>query len=322
MDTVGTSSITKWEWLKNVFRFTYTLPFVLASLTGVFTALVHTPQVVIGVFIVLDVFVLALFVNLSNDYFDHKSGADSSRFFSRDKEFERGAKEILNSKLYWSGNAFDLGYVTESEGKTLMALLAGLAILLSIPIVIHGGIIVILLGLIAFFLSYFYTAPPMNLGARGLGEFDVFLSFFMISFFSFFVTTGFFSYDAFLVALSVGLLVMNMRLVDEMSGYEAHLEAGEKDLCVRLGLRNASKLVVIIMFLIYLISVINIAISSIFYLLVFLSIPFSYKISRTLFNESDRFRYVRPAPLAFMLSFSFQLLIIIASILRIYVTSG
>ncbi|MBC7107507.1 MAG: prenyltransferase [Methanomassiliicoccales archaeon] len=318
----GTSSITKWEWIKNVFRFTYTLPFVLASLTGVFTALVHTSQIIIGAFIVLDVFVLALFVNLSNDYFDHKSGADSTRFFSRDKEFERGAREILSSKLYWSGNAFDLGYITESQGKMLMAVLVGLAILLSIPIIIYGGLVVILLGLIAFFLSYFYTAPPLNLGARGLGEFDVFLSFCMISFFSFFVITGFFSHDAFLIALSVGLLVMNMRIVDEMSGYEAHIEAGEKDLCVRLGLKNASKLVVVIMVLVYFISAIIVALSSIFYLLVFLSIPFSYKITKTLFNESDRFRYVRSAPLAFKLSFSFQLLIIIASIARIFVTSG
>ncbi|MCQ5375187.1 MAG: prenyltransferase [Methanomassiliicoccales archaeon] len=317
-----TSSFTKWEWIKNVFRFTYTLPFVLASLTGVFTALVYTSQIIIGIFIVLDVFVLALFVNLSNDYFDHKSGADSTRFFSRDKEFERGAREILSSKIYWSGNAFDLGYITESQGKILMSVLAGSAILLSIPIIIYGGLIVILLGLIAFFLSYFYTAPPLNLGSRGLGELDVFLSFFMISFFSFFIITGFFSYDAFFIALSVGFLVMNMRIVDEMSGYETHIDAGERDLCVRLGLENASKLVVLIMVLVFFISAVIVTLSSILYLLVFLSIPFSYQIARTLFNKNDRFRYVRAAPLAFKLSFSFQLLIIIASIAQIFATSG
>lgn len=312
----------KWEWLKNVFRFTYSLPFVLASVTGVSIAYMYQNDLMVGLFIVLDVFILSLFVNLSNDYFDHKSGADSRRFFSSNKEFEKKAREILNPKLYWSGNAFDLGIITESQGKFLMAMLASFAILLSIPIIIKGGIIVIVLGLVAFFLSYFYTAPPLNLGARGLGEVDVFLSFFMISFFSFFVLTSSLSEDAFLVAISIGLLMMTMRIVDEMNGYEAHVNAGERDLCVRLGLKRTSKIVILMMVAVYCTSIFLAIHIHLIYTITLITIPISVKIAKTLFDRNDPYRFVRPALFMFVLSFSYQLLLIIASIARIFLTSG
>jgi hypothetical protein len=52
---------------KTVLRISYTLPFVLASLTGVAFGLTKTDNLLLGALIVSDVFLLSLFANLSND---------------------------------------------------------------------------------------------------------------------------------------------------------------------------------------------------------------------------------------------------------------
>lgn len=70
-----------------VFRFSYTLPFVLASMCGVLYAIVfnqamifnHTPTYVI-ISIPVATLLMAIFVNFSNDYFDHMSGIDQKLF--------------------------------------------------------------------------------------------------------------------------------------------------------------------------------------------------------------------------------------------------
>ena len=71
--------------------------------------------------------------------------------------------------------------------------------------------LVIILGLISLALAYFYTAPPLNLGARGLGEIDVFLSFTMMSFFSYYVIVQQFNWTMLFLSLTVGITVMLMR---------------------------------------------------------------------------------------------------------------
>ena len=309
------------ERLKNVFRITYTLTFVMASLTGLAFALTLNSEYFMAFLIALDVFVLALFVNFSNDYFDYVSDADQTRFTSDNKEWEKGARKILGSKIYWPGNAFDLGYITRSQGKTVMAILALIAVLLSIPIILYAGLIVILLGLIAFFVSFFYTAPPLNLGARGFGEIDVFVSFFMMSFFSFFVIVQELNIQMILIATIVGLSVALMRIVDETSGYEAHLKAGEKDVCVRFGLENAVRIVTGTLVIVYALSLLLSAFDYA-YLLLFLSLPFAVKTVTYLNDRKDQFRFVRPAPEVFKFVFAHQLLIIVSLIVQTVLTSA
>jgi 1,4-dihydroxy-2-naphthoate octaprenyltransferase len=173
--------------VRNVLRIAYTLPFVLASITGVAYALTLEQEWLMALLIPLDVFVLAMFVNITNDYYDFRSGVDKARFEIMDAAMSDPANKSLTDKVFWQGNSFDRGLISERTGLILMATLALIAVALSIPIILFGGWLVLVLGLIAFFLAFFYTAPPLNLGARGLGEVDVMLSFAMISFFSYYV---------------------------------------------------------------------------------------------------------------------------------------
>jgi len=304
--------------LMDVLRISYTLPFVLASITGVVLALTIRQEWLIAFLIPLDVFFLALFVNFSNDYFDHRSGVDRLRF--QDAEMFERAREVLTERFYWSGNPFDNGLITIEQGKLVMMALAGLAALFAIPIVLYGGWLVLVMGAVGLFLAYFYTAPPLNMGARGLGELDVALSFGFMSFFSYFVIVQEFSWEALLIAICVGIGVALMRIVDEMTGYEAHLRARERDLCVMLGLDGTVKLVAVLLVLLY-VTVGFLALLDVVFLLLFLTIPIALRVLRHLKRKEDPLRLVRPVPEIFKVAIGTEVLVIIALIARTVLTS-
>ncbi|MDD1771696.1 MAG: prenyltransferase [Methanomassiliicoccales archaeon] len=300
-----------WRKILNVLRISYTLPFVMASVTGAVFALTLCDELTMAVLIPLDIFFLAMFVNITNDYFDHKSGTDSTRFDFMTPETKAAIAEVYDERIYWDGNAFDKGEVSERQGLIIISMIAIGALLVSIPIILYGGWLVILMGAIGFFLAFFYTAPPLNLGARGLGELDVGASFFMMSFFTYYVIVGEWSWEMFLIALTVGLTVMLMRFVDQMSGYEAHVKGGEKDWCVRLGLEDAVRAEGAFLVVLYVLCAVLVCFDPL-YALMFLTLPLSMKLMKSLRNKDDKLRFIRPAPIAFLLALSNQVLIVIS----------
>jgi 1,4-dihydroxy-2-naphthoate octaprenyltransferase len=306
--------------VKEVLRIAYTLPFVMASVVGVVFALTVKQEWLVSFLIPLDVFFLALFVNFSNDYFDHKSGVDKLRFADHDDpEFHAEVTKLFNQKVFWSGNALDRGIITEREGKILMGFLAIGAVLVSIPIVLYGGWVVIILGLIGLALAFFYTAPPVNLGARGFGEFDVMLSFSMMSFFSYFVIVQQFSWPMFFLAIAIGCGAMLMRLADEAPGYPSHVKMGEKNLLVRFGLENIAKIELLILAVLYGAILLAVLFEP-FFLLLLLALPIPIGALKML-KTIDRLRYWRPIPQFLKQTIAIEILAIIALIARTVWTS-
>ncbi|NLX46816.1 MAG: prenyltransferase [Euryarchaeota archaeon] len=297
--------------LLNMLRISYTLPFVMASVTGAAFSLTVTDEWLLAVLIPLDVFFFALFANLSNDYYDHKSGTDATRFDFMTSERKDAIKELYDERVYWDGNIFDKGDVSERTGKVVLVVILAMALLTALPIIMHGGWLVIALGAIGLFLAYFYTAPPLNLGARGLGELDVGTSFFMMSFFTYFVIKPEWSWQMFLIGVTIGTSVMLMRFIDQMSGYEAHVKGGEKDWCVRLGLERAVSAVSIIMLVIHAMHL-GLAYFHPVFLLLLLTVPMGRKIVRGLGDKNDDLRFIRPAPQIVKMVIFSELLIIIS----------
>lgn len=302
---------TIYRTLLNLLRISYTLPFVMASVTGAVFALTVCNEWLMAILIPLDVFFFAMFANLSNDYFDHKSGTDSTRFDFMTSERREAIKELYDERVYWDGNIFDKGDVSERTGKIVLAAILGLAVLTAIPIILYGGWLVIVLGAIGLFLAYFYTAPPLNLGARGLGELDVGVSFFMMSFFTYYVIRPEWSWQMFLIGLIIGTSVMLMRFIDQMSGYEAHVKGGEKDWCVRLGLERAVSAVGMILLVIHAMHL-GLAYFHPIFLILLLTVPMGRRIMRGLHDRQDDLRFIRPAPQIVKMVIFSELLIIIS----------
>ena len=312
--------ISGWGKTKEVLRIAYTLPFVMASVVGVVFALTMNQEWFISLLISLDVFILALFVNFSNDYFDHKSGVDKLRFAEHsDPQFQAEVSKLFNQKVFWSGNSLDRGIITEKQGKLLMALLAIGAVLVSIPIVLYAGWVAVVLGLIGLALAFFYTAPPVNLGARGFGELDVFASFSMIAFFSYFVIVQQFSWTMLFLALTIGCAVMLMRLSDEAPGYPSHVRKGEKNLLVHFGLNKITRIETSIMVLLYIFAGLA-ALTEPFLVILFLTLPIPVRAVKML-KTVDRLQYWRPIPQFLKLAVGIEVLAIIALIARTVWTS-
>ena len=325
--------------LNLIFRFSYTFPFFMASVCGsLFAYLFFEPPVHIVILMPLVVLLLAIFVNFSNDYFDHRSGVDKIRFSQKEEMAEAMmAESKLLQKIYWEGNPFDDGLVTDKQGKMIMLILVIVSVALAVPIVLHGGLMVILFGGIGLFLSYFYTAPPLDLGARGLGEVDVALSFFMLVFCSFYVATidtsntdmvifgssflgtnvfvlalGIFNTNILVFAAIIGTMVGLMRLTDSMSGQEAHIANGEKSISVRFGLDGTVKIAKVFVIFAYIL----VAVMGYFnpvYLLLFLTIPLMLKAWK-LMTEKGELWTMRIPPLFFGTAFLTEIFFIIAVI--------
>ena len=232
-----------------IFRFSYTIPFLLASVCGVVYAVPYDVPWHIMVLIPVAVLLLALFVNFSNDYYDHKSGVDKKVNDRKSRTRDNLMTSDAVKRVYWEGNQFDTGLVTERQGKAIMAALLVLIVIVALPVIAYGGWSVVVMGLIGAALAFFYTAPPVNLGARGLGEVSVAISFFMMCFCSFYVATGTLTVEILLFSVMIGIIVGLMRLIDSMSANDVHLEMHEVNMSIRLGTEGtvrAIKAVVVI----------------------------------------------------------------------------
>lgn len=315
-----------------IFRFSYTFPFFMASVCGsLFAFLLYEPPVHIVILMPLVVLLLAIFVNFSNDYFDHKSGVDKIRFSDK-AEMMKTADSKLIKTIYWEGNPFDDGLVTDKQGKVIMVALVAAAVVLAIPIILHGGWVVVAFGAVGIFLSYFYTAPPLDLGARGLGEIDVGISFFMLVFCSFFVATidfdwgtfafiGVFDIEIFVFAGIVGTFVGLMRLTDSMSGQEAHIANGEKSISVRFGLDGAAKIAKVFIIIAYCLAAVMVYFNPV-YVLLFLTVPLMLKARDRMNKKEGKNWTLRLPPLFFGTAFITELLFIGAVIIKISFNIG
>ena len=127
--------------------------------------------------------------NLANEYFDYTQGVDRSDSLGP-------AGVILEGKL--------------APSQVLWAAILAFAVgvLLGLYIVAQVGWIILVLGLASVLAAWFYTAKPLSLGYRGLGEPEVFIFMgpVMVTA-SYYVQARSLAWTPLLVSLPVGLLV-------------------------------------------------------------------------------------------------------------------
>lgn len=299
-----------------IFRFSYTIPFLFASLCGIVYAIPYNVPIEISILIPLVVLLLAILVNFSNDYFDHMSGIDEHVTEQRMKVArENMLTSDLMKKIYWDGNQFDTGLVSEKQGRIIMAVLAILTVVAAIPVVMHGGIPALVFGAIGLFITYFYTAPPINLGARGLGEISTGISFFMMCFCSFYIATGTFDTVILVFSMMIGLIVGLMRLGDSMSSHDAHIMFNERSLSVRLGLDRTTTVVKGAIVVAYCLAAV-LCVYNLLYLPLFLTLFLTTKLWKVVTMKEENWQ-VRAIPYFFGFSFLTELLFIVMTVASI-----
>jgi len=165
--------------------------------------------------------------NLLNDLHDAKSGADAANHQGI-YPFTGGSRLIQR------------GLVTEGQtaalAHTLLLVLVPAGLLLAVKTA--GG--VLLLGLAGLLLVWAYSAPPLRLMARGLGELAVAGAWFLVVVGSDYVQRRQFFIIPASAALSFALLVAALLLINGCPDAQADASVGKRTLAVRLGPMGAA----------------------------------------------------------------------------------
>ncbi|MFH1369861.1 MAG: 1,4-dihydroxy-2-naphthoate octaprenyltransferase [Planctomycetota bacterium] len=176
-------------------------------------------------------FLLALFAtmalhcgaNIANDYFDHLSGNDRANKnvtpFSGGRRFIQ--QGILSPKATLLASLFCL---------TIGAML-GIIILL----ITRSGFILVL-GLAGLLGGFFYTAPPVKLGYRGIGEFIIAFLFGIFPVYgSYYLQAGSIDITPLPAGCIMGVLIFLVIFINEFPDIVADAAVNKKTLVVRLG---------------------------------------------------------------------------------------
>jgi 1,4-dihydroxy-2-naphthoate polyprenyltransferase len=164
--------------------------------------------------------------NLSNDYSDARRGADT--------EDRLGPVRVTAGGLMPPRQVLIGTYVA-----------FGLAVLAGVYLIAIAGWQLLLVGAASILAGVLYTGGPRPYGYEGLGEVFVFLFFGVVAVVgSYFVQTEDLRWEAFALAVPVGLLAAGILLVNNIRDADTDRRAGKKTLAVRLGRDRARALFV------------------------------------------------------------------------------
>lgn len=157
--------------------------------------------------------------NYANDYLDFRKGADRPDRIGPTR-------------------AVAAGLISAEHMRRATFITLGLAFVVGMGLVPFGGWWLIVVGAASLICAVGYTADPIALGYRGLGDLFVILFFGLIAVqMTAYVQTGFFPGDGWLIGLGLGLVINNLLVVNNHRDRDSDARAGKLTLTVRLGAR-------------------------------------------------------------------------------------
>ena len=162
-----------------------------------------------------------LALNVANDVFDTLSGADEANV--NPTQFSGGSRVILYGLLRLRSMAL--------MSAAFYAVGIGIGVFLAAT----RGWELLWIGIAGALISVFYTAPPLRLVHRGLGEIAVFLGFGPImTLGAYFVLAQEYALEPLLASIPVGILIALILYVNEVPDRPGDAAAGKRTLPVRL----------------------------------------------------------------------------------------
>jgi len=209
--------------------------------------------------------------NLSNDYSDARRGAD--------------AEDRLGPVRVTAG-----GLVPPKQVLIATYLSFGVAVLAGVYLVAVAGWQLLLVGAASILAGVLYTGGPKPYGYEGLGELFVFLFFGIVAVAgSFFVQVTHLDWEAFALAIPVGLLAAGILMVNNARDIDTDRRAGKRTLAVRLGRGQARTLFAGTVYLAFILTPITwlFGPTKPWVLLPWLTLPIAAQVVRTVRNRTD-----------------------------------
>lgn len=229
------------------FRFHFVPPSYLPAILGSVIAWALTGEFYCWYFLitVIGVTINHIALNMTDDYFDYQHSVDQAR--DREKNPYSGGSGTLTSGLIKPKQmyrVFMIGYF--------------ITIILGLYLSLMRGWWVFVIGAFGMGCAYYYTAPPIRYGYRGLGEISQLINFSLtIGVGAYYVQAQKFSWEAMWAILPLGFMMFSMITINEIPD-EADDRAGDKkNLVVLFGKKAAVWLYGISMMLAYLIVILT-----------------------------------------------------------------
>jgi 1,4-dihydroxy-2-naphthoate octaprenyltransferase len=160
-------------------------------------------------------------LNVANDVFDTTSGADAANV--NPTQFSGGSRVV------------HYGLLSLRQITLLSAGFYAVGIAIGLVLCATRGWGLLWLGVAGVILSLFYTAPPLKLVHRGLGELVVAAGFGPImTLGAYYVQAQRYDWEPFLASLPIGILIALVLYVNEIPDRPADAAAGKRTLPVRL----------------------------------------------------------------------------------------
>ena len=196
-------------------------PVLVGSAVGY--AAIGTFQLHLFVLALLAILALQAGANITNDYFDHISGND---WVNRNPTPFSGGRRYIQQGIL-------------SPKTTLLAALAWLAAGSAIGVVIvllTQSVFILAVGLMGLLGGFFYTARPIQLGYRRIGEFVIAMLFGVLPVYgAYYLQTQVIDTVPLLPALIVSILIFLVILVNEFPDYAADAAVNKRTLVVYFG---------------------------------------------------------------------------------------
>jgi 1,4-dihydroxy-2-naphthoate octaprenyltransferase len=209
--------------------------------------------------------------NLSNDYSDARRGADT--------EDRLGPVRVTAGGLVPPRQVLVATYVS-----------FGLAVVCGIYLIAVAGWELLLVGAASILAGVAYTGGPKPYGYEGLGEVFVFLFFGIVAVAgSYFVQTTHLIWEAFALAVPVGLLASAILVVNNVRDTDSDRRAGKRTLAVRLGRERIRTMFAAIVYLAFVLAPVTWVFGPLkaWVLLAWLTLPLAARVVRVVRNRVD-----------------------------------
>ena len=261
-------------------RYHFTAPSFISAVFGSTLALNSNIIFNINYFILLIIAILCnhFALNLTDDYFDYLHGADIAT--QEQSKYHGGSGVLINKKI-------NIKFI-----KIAFISFYSITAIIGLYFYAKLGFIILLFGLIGMGSSYFYTAPPIAFGYRGLGELAIFFNFGpLIIIGSYYLQTKTIPLSIIINSLPLGFLMFAMIIFNEMPDFNNDLAANKKTLIVLYGKKIGLYLGIISISLAYIFIILNIILNyinimSLISSISLITLPLAYKAIKLLIQTN------------------------------------
>ena len=291
-------------WWK-AFRFHYASASFMPGILGGMVAWTIDRQFQPGYFllVMLGLILNHLALNMTDDYYDFRHLVDV--FATEGRNPYAGGSGTLSA-----------GLIQPKGMRQVFTAFYVVAIAIGLFLgMMRGGFILLLLAF-GFFCAFFYTAPPIRFGYRGLGEIAQLLCFGPgIGLGAYYVQTQRISWEAFWGTLPFGIMLFSMITINEIPDYSEDREGGKLNLVARFGRETGVRLFTASLLSAYGAILVGIILKRIpiLGLISLLTLPIAFKtisILRTYYQEPDK---MAPANLGMICVHNFTAILLVVA---------